>query len=155
VIHLKPATDSHAAITSVSATRIGDNQPLQYNQPTFIWYNFTATVPAKIGFSSFTVDISKSGNSTIYDNGGGGFPLDPEILPLPSLSCGVSNGSEYKLNVTAAVSLLLELSIDSSLLILSSPYLLFRFLTRRVSLQLNCHCQFLLGRLVQRCRGLT
>lgn len=78
--------------------------------PSYTYFRFSSTIPADQGVSSFTVEIidGSTGKATVYNNGGGGFPVSDAILPMFSLSSQSSitvNGSDQlQLNLTAAVS---------------------------------------------------
>jgi hypothetical protein len=62
------------------------------------------TVPATQGFSSFTVELVDDGQTTIYNNSGNGFPVEMDLIPQASLSCGYTAlGKGYTLNLTVAV----------------------------------------------------
>ncbi|KAL7907461.1 heme peroxidase [Trichoderma velutinum] len=77
--------------------------------PSYTYYRFNSTVSAEQGVSSFTVEIidGSTGKATVYNNGGGGFPVSDAILPMFSLSSQsrlTTNVSDHlQLNLTAAV----------------------------------------------------
>ncbi|KAK4041932.1 hypothetical protein C8A01DRAFT_14426 [Parachaetomium inaequale] len=72
------------------------------HSPSFEWWNFTTTVTTSQGLSSLTVEVIDGGSSsTIYSNGGNGFPLETDIIPQAQLSCGiVFMGRGYVLSLT-------------------------------------------------------
>ncbi|KAL7781786.1 heme peroxidase [Trichoderma afarasin] len=90
--------------------------------PSYTYFRFSSTIPANQGVSSFTVEIidGSTGKSTVYNNGGGGFPVSDAILPMFSLSSQSTitiNGSDQlQLNLTAAV-LNAELYTNVSLIV--------------------------------------
>ncbi|KAL6697029.1 heme peroxidase [Trichoderma pleuroticola] len=77
--------------------------------PSYTYYRFNSTIPAKQGISSFTVEIidGSAGKATIHNNGRGGFPVSDAILPMFSLSSQsritINGGAQLQLNLTAAV----------------------------------------------------
>ncbi|PNP51015.1 hypothetical protein THARTR1_08243 [Trichoderma harzianum] len=77
--------------------------------PSYTYYRFNSTIPAKQGISSFTVEIidGSTGKATIHNNGRGGFPVSDAILPMFSLSSQsritINGGAQLQLNLTAAV----------------------------------------------------
>lgn len=63
------------------------------------------SIPARQGYSSFTVEVVDDGNSSMYSNGGNGFPVEMDMIPQARLSCGsIFMGRGYNLNLTVAVS---------------------------------------------------
>ncbi|KAK3293980.1 heme peroxidase [Chaetomium fimeti] len=104
-IHFKPRSPSTPAIPPVEATRLSENTTAWHPYaPSFEWWNFTTTVPASQGFESFTVEVVDDGQSTVHANGGGGFPLQTDLIPQNHLSCSsVYLGRAYLLNLTVAV----------------------------------------------------
>ncbi|KAH8884379.1 heme peroxidase [Thozetella sp. PMI_491] len=87
----------------VSANYVGNGNGLYPYSPTFGWFEFTTSVPAVLGASSFTIEVvDSSGNSTTYDNNGNGFPLATDIIPQIKSSCA-SLSQGYIMNITAAV----------------------------------------------------
>jgi hypothetical protein len=75
--------------------------------PTFGWWNFTSTVPASQGFSSFTIKTTDGSNTVTYDNEKKGYPVSTAFFPISSSSCMATLASTtgFIINVTAAVSL--------------------------------------------------
>ncbi|KAH6611291.1 hypothetical protein Trco_001311 [Trichoderma cornu-damae] len=77
--------------------------------PSYTYYRFSSVIPVEQGISSFTVELvdSSTRKSTTYNNGGAGFPLSDDILPMFSLSSQseitVDGSSQLQLNLTAAV----------------------------------------------------
>lgn len=82
-----------------------------YGNPplTFWWYQFSTVIPIAQGVSGFDVEVvdttNGAANSTMYMNGGQGFPFDDTIVTQPKLSCSETlyNGL---MNLTVAVSFL-------------------------------------------------
>lgn len=78
--------------------------------PSYTYFRFNSTMPAKQGVSSFTVEIidGVTGKATVYNNGGNGFPVSDAILPMFSLSSQsritINGSAQLQLNLTAAVS---------------------------------------------------
>ncbi|EGR44548.1 Hypothetical protein TRIREDRAFT_112128 [Trichoderma reesei QM6a] len=77
--------------------------------PSFTYYTFDSKIPSEHGISSFTVEIvdSQAGTNSIHGNGGAGFPLPDDVLPMFSLSSQgamtIDGISQMQLNLTAAV----------------------------------------------------
>lgn len=80
--------------------------------PSYTYYRFNSTIPVEQGISSFTVEIidGSTGRATVYNNGGGGFPVSDAILPMFSLSSQslitIDGSDQLQLNLTAAVSII-------------------------------------------------
>jgi hypothetical protein len=110
-VHLRPrsgvACSDNEPCSIVNATTGGSmfTGTFYANGPFFRFYTFQATIPASQGVSSFLVEVTDQGNTTIYDNGGEGFPWDDSILPQldPSMSCLQRDGTTQHLKLTVAV----------------------------------------------------
>ena len=93
-MHMKPrATDActsktSACGTSLSLRRQADPPPESVKvlpgSPDFSIYAFNAVLPTSQGISSFSVEISEGGKSTMETNGGPGFPLHDLVVPQRS-----------------------------------------------------------------------
>lgn len=57
-------------------------QDAEVGYPAFTWYSFRLNVPLEQGISSFSVEISENGISSMETNGGGGFPVDDRSFPI-------------------------------------------------------------------------
>jgi hypothetical protein len=102
-INITPREGS-VAYPSVLGSFIGNTTGVYIGAPEFNWWNFTATTPVSRGFKSFTVKIiDDNGDVTEYDNGGDGFPLPSDVIPLSGLSCATT-APAYKVDIVAAVS---------------------------------------------------
>ncbi|EHK47152.1 hypothetical protein TRIATDRAFT_46525 [Trichoderma atroviride IMI 206040] len=111
-IHFHPRSgerDTGASIVSKSITSASSAHVLYGNPPlTFWWYQFSTVIPVTQGVSGFDVEVVDTSNgatnSTMYKNGGQGFPFDDTIVTQPKLSCSetIYNGL---MNLTVAVSL--------------------------------------------------
>ncbi|PON20567.1 hypothetical protein TGAM01_v210525 [Trichoderma gamsii] len=94
-------TVSKSIASAASAHVLYGNPPL-----TFWWYQFSTVIPITQGVSGFDVEVvdTSSGvtNSTMYKNGGQGFPFDDTIVTQPKLSCSetIYNGL---MNLTVAI----------------------------------------------------
>lgn len=97
-----PQTISNNIASAGSAHVISGNPPL-----TFWWYPFSTVVPITQGVSGFDVEVIDNNNgvtnSTMYKNGGQGFPFDDMIITQPKLSCSEVNFNGL-MNLTVAVS---------------------------------------------------
>jgi hypothetical protein len=105
LVHLKPRKSDVGVLQIVEATKLERNTTGFFpNSPSFEWWNFTASVPATQMYASFLVEVIDDSMSTTYSNGGGGFPLETDIIPQSMQSCGYSSMiTGYNLNVTVAV----------------------------------------------------
>ncbi len=81
--------------------------------PSFTFYSFQTVVPAAVGVSSFDVEIINpdTGDSTVHDNSGHGFPLSDIVQPQLALSARYliidtddDSKTHWIYNVTIAVS---------------------------------------------------
>lgn len=94
-------TVSKSIASASSAHVLYGNPPL-----TFWWYQFSTVIPITQGVSGFDVEVVDTSNgvtnSTMYKNGGQGFPFDDTIVTQPKLSCSetIYNGL---MNLTVAV----------------------------------------------------
>ncbi|OKL57192.1 hypothetical protein UA08_07338 [Talaromyces atroroseus] len=72
----------------------------------FVFYSFSAILPANTSISTFIVQVTADGNTVTYDNNGNGYPIQDNILFQNPQSC-IANSSDsngnYKMTVTAAV----------------------------------------------------
>ncbi|KAK3389921.1 heme peroxidase [Podospora didyma] len=67
------------------------------------WHPYSPAFECHV-LSSFTVEVIDDGQSTVYTNGGAGFPIQTDIIPQAGLSCGtIFLGTSYSLNLTVAV----------------------------------------------------
>lgn len=78
------------------------------NPPLTFWtYPFSSVVPLSQGVSGFDVEVVDNVNgvinSTLYTNGGYGFPFDDTIVTQPKLSCSEVT-SEGRMDLSVAVS---------------------------------------------------
>ncbi|KAM0520710.1 hypothetical protein ACHAPE_003107 [Trichoderma viride] len=95
------STVSKSIASAASAHVLYGNPPL-----TFWWYQFSTVIPITQGVSGFDVEVvdtsSGATNSTMYKNGGQGFPFDDTIVTQPKLSCSetIYNGL---MNLTVAI----------------------------------------------------
>ncbi|KAL7918280.1 heme peroxidase [Trichoderma austrokoningii] len=110
-IHFHPRsgsrTDAGAYTISNNIASTGSAHVLYGNPPlTFWWYQFSTVIPITQGVSGFDVEVVDSNNgvtnSTMYKNGGRGFPFDDTIVTQPKLSCSetIYNGL---MNLTVAI----------------------------------------------------
>ncbi|KAF9879909.1 WSC domain-containing protein [Colletotrichum karsti] len=74
---------------------------------TFVWYQFSTPVDAARGVSKFNIHLTTPSNNatTVYENGGSGYPVNDALLYLESESCvnRTSVNNERTFTVTAAV----------------------------------------------------
>ncbi|GAB1317438.1 Peroxidase [Madurella fahalii] len=106
LIHFTPAEASSPAIPAAVAVKLHENTTGYHPySPTFEWWNFTMSAPISRRYSSFTVEVVDDGNSTVYSNGGNGFPVETDIIPQTRLSCGTVSfmRKDYTFNLTVAV----------------------------------------------------
>ncbi|PTB62284.1 heme peroxidase [Trichoderma citrinoviride] len=93
---------------------ISDNFPafasghVMYGNPplTFWTYPFSTVIPLAQGVSGFDVEVVDNVNgvinSTLYTNGGNGFPFDDTIVTQPKLSCSEVT-SEGRMDLSVAI----------------------------------------------------
>ncbi|KAL6886068.1 heme peroxidase [Trichoderma evansii] len=96
-IHFHPrsgesCTDTNDCTVSSNVASVGSAHVMYGNPPlTFWWYQFSTVVPITQGVSGFDVEVVDNNNgvtnSTMYKNGGQGFPFDDMIVTQPKLSC--------------------------------------------------------------------
>jgi hypothetical protein len=78
------------------------------NPPLTFWmYPFSTVIPLSQGVSGFDVEVVDNVNgvinSTLYTNGGDGFPFDDTIVTQPKLSCSeVTSGGRMDLSVAVS-----------------------------------------------------
>jgi hypothetical protein len=68
------------------------------------FYSFSQLIPVETSISSFTVQVTTTSGSTVYNNNGAGFPVEDSIIfqsPESCLTTG-SNGNNA-LTITALV----------------------------------------------------
>ncbi|UKZ96237.1 uncharacterized protein TrAFT101_011038 [Trichoderma asperellum] len=96
-IHFHPrsgesCTDTNTCTVSSNVASVGSAHVISGNPPlTFWWYQFSTVIPITQGVSGFDVEVVDNNNgvtnSTMYKNGGRGFPFDDMIVTQPKLSC--------------------------------------------------------------------
>lgn len=112
-IHFHPrsgesCTDTNACTVSSKVASVGSAHVMYGNPPlTFWWYQFSTVIPITQGVSGFDVEVVDNNNgvtkSTMYKNGGQGFPFDDMIVTQPKLSCSEVQFNGL-MNLTVAVS---------------------------------------------------
>ncbi|RFU72389.1 heme peroxidase [Trichoderma arundinaceum] len=97
-VHFHPrsgedCSKTNSCIVSSNVTSVSFPSHVMYGDPplTFWTYQTSTEIPIAHGISGFDVEIIDNingvTNSTLYTNGGRGFPFDDTILTQPKLSC--------------------------------------------------------------------
>ncbi|KAM0261106.1 hypothetical protein ACHAQJ_002367 [Trichoderma viride] len=111
-IHFRPrsgesCSNTNSCIISSNVPAFSSVHVLYGNPPLTFWvYQFSTVIPIAQGVSGFDVEVVDNingvTNSTLYTNGGNGFPFDDTIVTQPKLSCSevIYNGL---MNLTVAI----------------------------------------------------
>jgi hypothetical protein len=93
LVHLQPRDSLAGGATTATAWTTPDltNSGLYSDSPSFTFYLFNMTLPVATGVSSFTAEIVQDSSSTVFSNGGAGFPLSDYVAPQLALSCTIDS----------------------------------------------------------------
>ncbi|KAL6861941.1 heme peroxidase [Trichoderma novae-zelandiae] len=110
-LHFHPragvCTDSQPCTISDNFAAFASGHVMYGNPPLTFWtYPFSTAIPLAQGVSGFDVEVVDNVNgvinSTLYKNGGNGFPFDDTIVTQPQLSCSEVT-SEGRLDLSVAI----------------------------------------------------